>query len=154
MIAAPLAFLFGYYALATPGGSFTGKSSVFKTLLNDSPDRVNMWQSFAELIEDFFWSLVDWRANIHHYNFLYFYILPGGFTHLLQFPIFRFIYFSDYWLFTILLYIAVMGIANLVAVIIPGKGKGLIANGLIVILWSFGGRTSYLAKPIPLSTTF
>ena len=63
-------------------------------------------------------------------------------------------FFLDYWLFTILLYIAVMGIANLVAVIIPGKGKGLIANGLIVILWSFGGRTSYIAKLIPLSITF
>ena len=29
--------------------------------------------------------------------------------------------------------------ANLVTVVVPGKGKGLIANGLIVILWSFGG---------------
>ena len=32
-----------------------------------------------------------------------------------------------------------MGMANLVTVVVPGKGKGLIANGLIVILWSFGG---------------
>jgi hypothetical protein len=55
-----------------------------------------------------------------------------------------FTFLADYWLFTILLYIAVMGIANLVAVIVPGKGKGLIANGLIVILWSFGGRISQI----------
>ena len=48
---------------------------------------------------------------------------------------------ADYWLFTILLYISVMGIANLISVMVPGKGKGLIANGLIVILWSFGGES-------------
>ena len=47
--------------------------------------------------------------------------------------------FSDYWLFTLLLYVTVMGLANFVAVIVPGKGKALIANGMIVILWSFGG---------------
>jgi hypothetical protein len=38
-----------------------------------------------------------------------------------------------------------MGIANLISVMVPGKGKGLIANGLIVILWSFGG--SYGSSP-------
>jgi hypothetical protein len=68
MIVAPLAFLFGYYSLATPGGSF-----------------------------------------------------------------------FDYWLFTLLLYLAVMGMANLIAVKVPGKGKGFLANGVIVIMWSFGG---------------
>ena len=69
IIVSPLAFLFGYYSLATPGGSFV-----------------------------------------------------------------------DYWLFTLLLYLSVMGMANFITVLVPGKSKGLVANGIIVILWAFGGE--------------
>ena len=69
IIVSPLAFLFGYYSLATPGGSFV-----------------------------------------------------------------------DYWLFTLLLYLSVMGMANFITVLVPGKSKGLVANGIIVILWAFGGK--------------
>jgi hypothetical protein len=49
--------------------------------------------------------------------------------------------FFDYWLFTILLYLEIMGMANLVAVVFPVKGRALIANGLLVVLWAFGGIT-------------
>jgi hypothetical protein len=47
--------------------------------------------------------------------------------------------FFDYWLFTILLYLEVMGIANLIAVIFPVRGRILVANGFLVVLWAFGG---------------
>jgi len=77
--------------------------------------------------------------------------------------------FADYWGVVTLLCVAVMGLANLVAVVVPaggeGAGKGggggtggsgggggggggaagVVANGLVVLLWSFGGISPSLA---------
>lgn len=47
--------------------------------------------------------------------------------------------FTETWAVLLLLQLACIGLAHFVTVIVPGKNSNLVANGALVILWSFGG---------------
>ena len=47
--------------------------------------------------------------------------------------------FNEYWGQLALFQFAILGLANFVAILVPGKNSNLVANGALVILWSFGG---------------
>jgi ABC-type multidrug transport system ATPase subunit len=47
--------------------------------------------------------------------------------------------FNEYWGQLALFQFAILGLANFVAIVVPGKNSNLVANGALVILWSFGG---------------
>lgn len=47
--------------------------------------------------------------------------------------------FVETWWIFLLFQLAVVGMANFIAVVVPGKSTSLVGNGVLVILWSFGG---------------
>ncbi|CAM9687790.1 unnamed protein product, partial [Ectocarpus fasciculatus] len=47
--------------------------------------------------------------------------------------------FKDTWELLFFFQLSVLGLANFVAVLVPGKNSNLVANGSLVILWAFGG---------------
>jgi len=47
--------------------------------------------------------------------------------------------FIMYWYVFFLLHLAVSGLVNFIAVLLPGTGKGTFVVGAVVLLWSFGG---------------
>ena len=81
--------------------------------------------------------------------------LMGSSAELLVYPlIFLFGYyplvkaagsFVNYWGLLTLFQFSIIGLANFVAIVVPGTNCNLTANGILVILWSFGGIEPTLA---------